>query len=287
MEKRLKISDKSLLCSFKISELIAKKKNPHTIGEELILPACKEIVDVMFGKEAAEQISNIPLSNDTVHRRIITMSEDIVKNVNEILQKNKEFALQLDESTDVSGKSKLISFIRFVEWEKIEESKIHLSINQKTELKNIIYEHLLTLSRNLKSYFPSLPTTEIQWVVSLYGPCGEENIKNANLSSTEKEQLLEISSDTTLKSKFYMSENDSFWISLQNEYPEVSKKALQILLPFSTSYMCESAFSILEVTKTKKRSTLKDIESELRVSLSTIRPRIEDLCSIHQSQVSH
>lgn len=102
--------------------------------------------------------------------------------------------------------------------------------------------------------------------IIINGPCGEENIKNANLSSTEKEQLLEISSDTTLKSKFYMSENDSFWISLQNEYPEVSKKALQILLPFSTSYICESAFSILEVTKTKKRSTLKDIESELRVS---------------------
>lgn len=121
MEKRLKISDKSLLCSFKISELIAKKKKPHTIGEELILPACKEIVDVMFGKEAAEQISNIPLSNDTVRRRIITMSEDIVKNVNEILQKDKEFALQLDESTDVSGKSQLISFIRFVNEEKIIE----------------------------------------------------------------------------------------------------------------------------------------------------------------------
>ncbi|XP_008185178.1 zinc finger BED domain-containing protein 5-like [Acyrthosiphon pisum] len=75
----------------------------------------------MFGKEAAEQISNIQLSNDTVRRRIITMSEDIVKNVNEILQKDKEFALQLDESTDVSGKSQLISFIRFVNEEKIIE----------------------------------------------------------------------------------------------------------------------------------------------------------------------
>jgi hypothetical protein len=68
MEKRLKISDKSLLCSFKISELIAKKKKPLTIGEELILPTCKEIVDLMFGIEAAEQMSNISLSNDTVRR---------------------------------------------------------------------------------------------------------------------------------------------------------------------------------------------------------------------------
>jgi hypothetical protein len=73
---------------------------------------------------------------------------------------------------------------------------------------------------------------------------------------------------------------------LQNEYPGVSKKALQILLPFSTSW-CESSFSTIEVTKIKKRSTLKDIESELRVSMSTIRPRIEDLCSVRQSQVSH
>jgi len=50
----------------------------------------------------------------------------------------------------------------------VEESIIHLSINQKNGIKNIMYEHLLTLSRNLKNYFPSLLTTEIQWVVSLY-----------------------------------------------------------------------------------------------------------------------
>jgi len=40
MEKCLKIFDKSLLCSFKISELIVKKNKSHAIGEELILPAC-------------------------------------------------------------------------------------------------------------------------------------------------------------------------------------------------------------------------------------------------------
>jgi len=67
----------------------------------------------MFGKEATKQISNIPLSNNTVRRRIFAMSEDIVKNVNEKLQENKEFALQLDKSADVSGKSQLISFKRF------------------------------------------------------------------------------------------------------------------------------------------------------------------------------
>lgn len=79
MENCLKISHKSLLCSFEISELIAKNKKPHNIREQLILPVCKEIVDIMFGKKAAEQILNIPLSNDTVCRRILTISENIVK----------------------------------------------------------------------------------------------------------------------------------------------------------------------------------------------------------------
>jgi len=52
----------------------------------------------------------------------------------------------------------------------------------------------------------------------LYVPCGEENIKNANLISTVKENVLEILSNTMLISKIDMSQNDSFWLSLQNKY---------------------------------------------------------------------
>lgn len=49
------------------------------------------------------------------------MSEDIVKNVNELLEKDKEFALQLDESTDISGKSQFVSLIQFVNGKEIIE----------------------------------------------------------------------------------------------------------------------------------------------------------------------
>jgi hypothetical protein len=60
MGKCLKLSDKALLASFKVSELIAKKKKAHNIGEELILPACKEIVEVILGSEVAKEISKVP-----------------------------------------------------------------------------------------------------------------------------------------------------------------------------------------------------------------------------------
>jgi hypothetical protein len=69
------------LASFKTAELIAKQNKAHNIGEELILPACKEIIEVILGSEAAEEISKVPLSNDTVHRRITEMSTDIENNV--------------------------------------------------------------------------------------------------------------------------------------------------------------------------------------------------------------
>jgi hypothetical protein len=105
MEKHLKSSDNALLASFKAAELVSKKKKAHDIGEELILPSCKEIVEVILGSEVAEEISKVPLSNDTFHRRIIKMSTDIENNVLGKLQANKKFAFQLDESTDVSGKA--------------------------------------------------------------------------------------------------------------------------------------------------------------------------------------
>lgn len=67
------------------------------------------------------------------------------------------------------------------------------SINQKVELKNIINEHSLAFNQILRSYFPSLSMIRIQIVISIFGAFGEENIQNANLTSSEKDNLLEIS----------------------------------------------------------------------------------------------
>ena len=53
----------------------------HTLGESLILPACKKIVKRMLGNEAAKEISKVPLPNDTVPRRILKMSTNIEKTV--------------------------------------------------------------------------------------------------------------------------------------------------------------------------------------------------------------
>ena len=74
----------------------------------------------MFGPEAEEKIRKLPLSNDTIRRRICDMSTDIQDTVISVKQ-SKMFTMQVDESTDISGKAQLIAFIRFVSDGKISD----------------------------------------------------------------------------------------------------------------------------------------------------------------------
>ena len=78
----------------------------------------------------------------------------------------------------------------------------------------------------------------------------------------------------------------SFWLGVVNEYPLLSQKTTKILLPFATTYICERAFSALSNMKTKYRSR-HAVESDLRVCLSQIAPRIDKLCSQKQPHPSH
>ena len=58
--------------------MIAKKGKHYTISEELILPAVKEVLNtVLHHKTCSSVIKLIPLSNDTVQRRIDEMSADV------------------------------------------------------------------------------------------------------------------------------------------------------------------------------------------------------------------
>ncbi|GFT18211.1 SCAN domain-containing protein 3 [Trichonephila clavipes] len=74
--------------------LHARCKKPHTIAEELILPAAIEIGETMFGDNFANELQSIPLSNDTVSRLIDDIAEDVeqqlfgAKIANERLKRN-------------------------------------------------------------------------------------------------------------------------------------------------------------------------------------------------------
>ena len=58
-------------------------------------------------------------------------------------------------------------------------------------------------------------------------------------------------------------------ISCQTEFPELAAKAMRCLLPFPTTYLCESVFSTLAYLKNTYRARLEP-ENDMRLSLSTI-----------------
>jgi hypothetical protein len=507
-KKTVSVSDKAQEASYYVAELVAKEMKSHTIAESLILPACQAIVKTMLGEEAEKEIKKIPLSNNTISRRITTMSEDIEENVVEKLKQSKKFALQVDESTDISGKAQLLGFVRFTENEEILENFLfckelsettkgldvfdvvtsylesnslswsgcegvctdgapsmvgclkgfvtlvkqinpnvvtthcflhrealvaktigpelnqvlikvvkmvnyikqrplksrifaklcesmessHVSLLLHTEVRwlsrgkvlsrcyelkdelrifflqdcmkefsdllsnelwcsklayladifqllnnvnssmqgrkeniltstdkmhslqqkinfwkkhatngtldmfplvsktnhsdilPLILDHLDSLHSQITHYFPSLTVEKYDWVRN---PFVEVQSSDEEFTIEEEEELINISNDRTLKLKHSQEDLNKFWIGNKQEYPKLSEKAVKILLLFSTTYLCELGFSALATIKSTKRERLLSVEEEMRVCLSTIRPRINLICKKYQSHVSH
>ena len=112
--RKITTTEKALLkSSYLIALQIGNSKKPYTIGEDLIKPCMLAAAAQVLGPEAASKLQAIPISNDTVKRRIIDMAVDIEEQVIEQVKKSKYFATQLDESTDLSNCAILACFVWF------------------------------------------------------------------------------------------------------------------------------------------------------------------------------
>jgi hypothetical protein len=68
-------------------------------------------------------------------------------------------------------------------------------------------------------------------------------VESAELT-VEEDELNKIRNDRRLKLKHSSTAMTSFWLPLQQEYPIITKKAIEALLPFSTS-ICARLASLL------------------------------------------
>ena len=107
---------KAQLASFKVSYRTAKCKLLHTTAEELVLSTTLDLVLTMIGESATQKLKAVPLSNNTISRRIDKTSNDIN---NQLVAKmhGNEFSLLLDEATTSTNNKDayLICYVRFID----------------------------------------------------------------------------------------------------------------------------------------------------------------------------
>ncbi|XP_073533072.1 SCAN domain-containing protein 3-like [Phyllobates terribilis] len=114
----------ALRASFLVANRIAKAKKPFTIGEELILPAAKDICQELLGEAAVKKVAQVPLSASTVSRRINEIAEDIEVQLLERINASPWYAIQVDESTDVDNKAMMLVYVQYIFQEDVHEDML-------------------------------------------------------------------------------------------------------------------------------------------------------------------
>ncbi|KAM4604703.1 SCAN domain-containing protein 3-like [Polymixia lowei] len=205
----------------------------------------------------------------------------------------KKMSPEFHEVMDVSVKT--INFIKnnavnsrcFAKLcEGMEADHVQLLYHSEVKISHSVSQHLSQLANKFDEYFPEDPREGHMWVVDPFSVDPTEN--DVALPSHLESQLLDVSTDNTLKRQWGKVDLGSFWIVVSKEYPHLAMRAVKLLLPFTTTYLCESGFSIVATTKTKARNRLRvSLEATLRVSLSPIPPRLDLIMSERQAQMSH
>lgn len=88
------------------------------------------------------------------------------------------------------------------------------------------------------------------------------NRKPNSLNSAKHEILLDLTFYNKLNILFQRQSLSEFQCHLSDEFKTLSKKAKLVLLPISTTYLCEVQFLTYTTTKTKYRSLL-NAESDI------------------------
>ena len=117
------------------------------------------------------------------------------------------------------------------------------------KLQKNIQAHLEALKDSFEHYFPTAQEKvldDLKWPLNVFSV----NKKPPSLNSAQYEVLIHLTSHSELKIAFQNQSVTEFWLHLQDEFKILSGKAKLVLLPFSTTYLCEAGFSACIGTKT-------------------------------------
>ena len=147
-------------------------------------------------------------------------------------------------------------------------------------LKTDVAQHLEILESEFKSYLPKAIGDDLSLARNPF------RLSPEKVENELQDQLIELKNDLNCRDLFESFPVTEFWLSVALSYPQISTIALKKLLPFNSTWLCESAFSTLVNMKSKQRNRL-EVEQDIHCALSSTEPRIPNLVSKFQEHVSH
>ena len=149
-------------------------------------------------------------------------------------------------------------------------------------LKEDIISHLRNLQDEFEQYFPEINTGSILMKVAR-SPLIH---KVEDVPEAIQKEFTELTNDSFAKDEFHSCKLEEFWVKMQHCYSRIGVQALNILVPFSSTYLCECGFSALLTIKSKAMNRLH-VQSDIRYALSTTLPDIKKLVAKEQGHPSH
>ncbi|KAK4328368.1 hypothetical protein Pmani_001224 [Petrolisthes manimaculis] len=141
--------------------------------------------------------------------------------------------------------------------------------------------HLDELAKSLDGYFPTRESYPA-WVRQPF----TFSVATADVNDEYLDEIIELQQSQVQQQLFRITTLSTFWCHPFVAYPFIAKKALDILIPFVTAYLCEQSFSRMVDIKTRKRNKLC-CENDMRVALAKVKPRISEIVSERQQQKLH
>lgn len=108
-----KQQEEALLASYFVTYELMKAKKALSDGE-LIKNCAIKMAEAFNENKVGNKFQTVPLSKQTVTRRLEDISNQISNNVKDIIANCSYFSIALDESTDVSDTNQLLIFVRAI-----------------------------------------------------------------------------------------------------------------------------------------------------------------------------
>ena len=154
-----------------------------------------------------------------------------------------------------------------------------VSCNELQGLLPVFTEHLQKLQRSFKNYFPE----KMQYPVWVHQPFSYDTT-TADINSLYKDEIIELRESEVKKRDFNTTNFQTIWCQQIEGYSLIAKVALEVLVPFVITYLCEHAFFILVDVKAKKQNRLA-CKNEMRIVVSETKPRISQLVTEKKQQI--